>query len=346
MANHDAESADDLRPSRWAARRFLPYGVSLLLAAGLLWLVLSRVAWSEAVQSIASPAWGWIVAAFALRAGESLLRGAYVRVIVGRGGLLPVAGAATLSQTLAWMLPGPAADAALAESLRRALRLEVAHAVKAAVATRVVEVTLRSALAAAVALTLPKVDWVRYTLAPTAAAIFVIGLWVIAWPQQLSAALKWIVAKSIRAMGRRPWVGKVEQASHRLLTLKDPTFLRREMPILASLSLVRWAVRCTATYAVFRSVGYPIPWLHAAYLLIMAGYVTAMPLRPPGDIGTEDAARVGLLISLGWDATTASTAVVACRVVIVAIILALGLASLGIVVAAASASGRGKSPQP
>ncbi len=327
-----ATMADDhpsKSPHSERQRRSLKTAASLAAAIALFGLVLYFADLGQLARALRRVRPQWLAAAAVAWLLTSLLRGAYMAVIAAlpmRLGRLAAACAAT--ELAGFIAPGPARDVALAGLLRGAADLPTTRALKATAAVRIVEMTTRSLLAAIALFFLPQVAWVRYGLGATAAAIAGAGVTVLLWPQLLVAVLRAVVMPFRRLAGLLGKSADVDAFLDRLLSLRDPALLRRTLPRAVPLLLARWTFFVAHMFAVYRAIGADVGFWQAGYVVLLLGYATALPFRPPADLGTGDAAHAALLISLGWPSADAAAVAVAWRLVSTAIVLAVGGAGL------------------
>ncbi|MBC7287299.1 MAG: flippase-like domain-containing protein [Armatimonadetes bacterium] len=323
----------DVPKTSMKGRRALQAAGSLVAGALLLGLVLSQIDRAQLASSLARVRGDWLVVAVAAHAVASLLRGAYLGILAGKPRHVVALAATSAASHLAGLaLPGPSADVSLAALVQRATGIPATHSVKVAGAVRVLEPTVRSALACIVALTVPRIAWVRYSISGVALVSLLLGIGVILRPDLLVAALRiaaWPFSRLARSSRKLAGFGGVID---RLLTLRDPAFLRRIAAHFVPLALARWVALVLGSFAIYRSVGAPLNPFQAAYVTLVSGYVMALPVRPPADLGTADVTHVALLLSLNLDQQAAATIVISTRCITLPLIALLGLAGFIILV--------------
>lgn len=321
-------------------RQGLHWVLPLAVAGLLLWPIVRVADWADIFRRLGAADLRWLCIVFLLQFVSVVMRGWYLARLAQREQVLAMAGAAAAAEHLTMLLPGPAREVALVALVGRAGGLSLTHALKAAGAVRLLEMTTRAGVAAVLSAAVPVVPWARCCLAAFALSIFVVGLSVCIWPSSVVGGVR----KAWQAASRRVGALRARQVSQfvdRLLVLRAPRFLRTVGPIVAAVWLARWIVESWGTYAAFRAVGAALPWHHAAYVKALQGCIAAVPIRPPADVGTGDAARMGLLCSLGWTLQDATNVSLATRAIGIVVRLVVGVAGVALV----AGLGRGTSHQ-
>jgi uncharacterized protein (TIRG00374 family) len=265
----------------------------------LIWLGVRKVDLAEVWDAVRASTWGWLLPALALLAVANAIRSLRWQMLFaapGRPGLAPVTRALLVGLFFNSVLPLRAGEAARLLSLHRHTRVSRTEIAATVVIERIYDVAGLFVLLFIVLPWLPDVAWLA-TAAWVALALAVAIAFVVALLVTRGAATARLVLMPLRLFGIS--TERRERATAGLVRgLAGFRDLRTGL-VVASLTLVSWAVLALCSWLVTFAFDLDVPFDAGVLVLVATGLAMIVP-APPAALGVFEAAAVAALGAYGF----------------------------------------------
>jgi uncharacterized membrane protein YbhN (UPF0104 family) len=288
--------------------RWLRLAVSVLLAVVFVGLLLSQVQLADLTELFSRMNLAWVLVAAVAYAAMGVSRGMRFWIMTKRAASpVRLSAIAAAQALLLSILPMRTGEISFVGLLGRERGVGGPWASKILVAVRlldlaavcivfIVALPLSTAVPVAVAAALPFA---------VAGVIFPLGL--LAWPHLIAGLVRrpviWVVNNQL--LGRLPGIPKLAGFLDRTMSVSDPQWFRRMLPILLLLSVAVWTLAACVSYSCLRSIGVVVSGVDAAFMTSVLVLSSVLPIHGLGGYGPQNAIGAGLLMTIGIGKETA-----------------------------------------